>query len=381
MSTLKLPMALVCVAALLQGCSAATEVLEELGLSDEAQLLSLIDQAQGSGAPTDVLAFVLSQPDLADEVLSGVLMDDEAEAIALIETLLDEADPEAEALLTELLSDGDDGAIEAFVELVEQDNAAAERFRDEILALNDGNPRTDLLTALAAAEADITPIDELVPPTTTPTQPVTPTPGQFNVMTQDEALAYINYINTDYVGLLGRIDDFDDVSFADIPGGTATYDGFMTVFVGGNEGSTATPTGDLSLSVNLSSGATSGLADNFKGAANADGLNPQNFVNYTGSITVSGGEIIDAGGAIGQILGFDVNGSIDNGVTVFGVTGDVVSGALGPNAEGLQGAGFAADTIGNAQDRPEIGEVTFTIDGDAAPVFTGYVQIHAEKTN
>ncbi len=176
-----------------------------------------------------------------------------------------------------------------------------------------------------------------------------------NVLTAAELAGYSSFL-----------DDFDQVRVAATEGGptdfatqpaagNVTYAGYMQLIIG-NATVSANVVGDATLQVNLATETVFGAADGFIGVAR-DEFGTNRAANYGGVVTIANGVVIDnTTGA--DTLGFGIDGTLDNGLNRFDVSGNLVGTLYGANAEGLYAIGSNTGVHG---------DMDVTIDGLDTP--------------
>lgn len=177
----------------------------------------------------------------------------------------------------------------------------------------------------------------------------TPEPSPLHIASAEDAFAYLDVIDSLFPPLRDTMNARGLSDYADIHTlGSMQYEGYMNlVFI-------VTPAanvmGNASFSVDLDSGETFGNADGFVGVVMDDQGNQQ-YVDYLGDIAISGGSL-DASG-----YDLQIDGTLENGLNAFGVTGQLNGYLFGPNADGLRvvgSKGFFSDDITMTVDGVEI---------------------------
>lgn len=187
-----------------------------------------------------------------------------------------------------------------------------------------------------------------------PVDPVDPLPleSALNIATAAESAAYYDTLLPDFSAVRDAAMAPDATIFATMPTlGTVTYSGYMNLIMA-NTSASANVTGEATLTASFGTGAISGSATDFLGATTDEYDSPQ-VAHYTGTVAISNGSIF-AGTDGTTDLDMDISGTLDNGLNVFEIEGNLEGGFNGPNAEGLTGLGSNTGIHGS---------VSATIDG------------------
>ncbi|WP_341367455.1 hypothetical protein [Yoonia sp. BS5-3] len=188
-------------------------------------------------------------------------------------------------------------------------------------------------------------------------------PSDLNVATAAESAAYYDIVNT----------DFPTVRSAAVAGGgtplpttgTVTYEGYMNLIVG-NATVSANVIGAATVQASFASATLSGSATDFMGVA-IDEYDTTQVAHYEGTITIDNGDIF-AGTDGSADVDFDISGTLDNGLNLFAVDGNLVGGFNGTNADGLYALGSNTGVHG---------DIDATIDGAAATIGIATVSVVA----
>lgn len=252
----------------------------------------------------------------------------------------------------------------ACLTLVACGGTASPPTEDPVLARNEvQNAREDARQDLDALieegqTARDTPI--VTPSGQTPVTPIAmPDPvatDMLNILTPEEVENYISgRLLTDYPSVLTAIDRQPDTPAADRPSGSANYAGFLDLTVSDVGVSTRT-IGEMTLEIDLTTGALSGVADAFVGSAQATNGERSSFVHYDGTINASNGTIKTVENQV-PLIDFEIDGTLNNGVNTFSVTGNMVGAPLGDTGEGFGAVAFKSDSL------ETVGQISSTIDG------------------
>ena len=191
-----------------------------------------------------------------------------------------------------------------------------------------------------------------------------------NILTNEEATVYLNErLLGDYAQVLDSIDQLDQIDFSAAPSGDLNYAGYMQVLVS-NGNATGNALGEFTMTVDLGTLDVSGEANNFIGSANTGNGQSSAFVRYDGTITASNGTAVPEV-TNEDLIRFDVDGTLENGVNTFGVTGNVTAGIFGDDAEGIIAFGNNSSTF------PNVGQIATTVDGTSVEIPGNFVLINA----
>ena len=185
-----------------------------------------------------------------------------------------------------------------------------------------------------------------------------PVTSPFHIASPEDAQAYQNLVNFIFAPLRDTmsargLSDYDNV----ITHGSVQFDGYMNlVFV-------ATPVtnlmGDATLSVDLATGAASGLATGFMGVV-LDDEGASQYVDYLGDVTISDGTLNQTIQNTAEYT-LQIDGTLENGVSTYGVNGNLNGYIFGDNADALRVIGmqnFFNDDITMTVDGVEITDGT-----------------------
>ena len=163
------------------------------------------------------------------------------------------------------------------------------------------------------------------------------------------------YYQGDFASSFANVRDnaqIDGVSrIADLPApGTSNYGGFMEILFFSSP--SANVRGEATLNVDMQTGATNGNVTGFMGSVLDETMTNQ-LVNYEGDVTLSGGSLTAVGpGAAG--LSMSIDGTLNNGLQSFGVTGELDGYLFGSTGEGL---------VVSGRSNPLNDDIVTTVDG------------------
>ena len=187
-------------------------------------------------------------------------------------------------------------------------------------------------------------------------------PDPLNIVTAAERTEYEDVTLPDFNAVsAASVAGGLQTPFGDLPTttGATTYDGYLQIIVGGGAVS-ANVIGDASVQVSFQTQAIAGSATGFLGYTQDANMTEQ-LVSYEGTVDLTNGNISTGfGGA--SAVDMSIDGTLDNGLNVFVVSGEMVGGFFGANAEGLRVRGSNTSIDGN---------MTVMIDGTAGQVAIG----------
>ncbi len=182
-----------------------------------------------------------------------------------------------------------------------------------------------------------------------------PVVTDLNVLTAAELAGYRDFLS-DFDQVRVAATDGSPEEFAAQPAtGIVTYAGYMQLIMG-NTTVSANVVGDTSLQVNLASETVTGSADGFIGVAR-DEFGTNRAAHYDGMITIANGVVVDNAAGT-DTLGFGIDGTLDNGLNRFDISGNLVGTLYGSGAEGLHAIGSNTGVHG---------DMDVTIDGLDTP--------------
>jgi len=174
----------------------------------------------------------------------------------------------------------------------------------------------------------------------------TPVVSPFTAPTEAQALYYVQDFPDEFAAIRAPHAANLRTNFDDLPRSMpVTYSGFMEISF------FTTPNGNIqgpaNLTVDMTTGATSGSATGFLGMVYDSVTDNDYLASYEGGVTFSGGAI--SRGPSGEALwNMQIDGAFDNGVQRdLTVAGQISGGIYGANAEGLYATGsdFGAGPI------------------------------------
>ncbi len=176
-----------------------------------------------------------------------------------------------------------------------------------------------------------------------------------NILTAAELAAYSVFLD-DFAqvsadAVLGGHTDFGTQPVS----GAVGYAGYMQIIMG-NASVSANVIGDATMQVNLATEAITGSATGFIGVAR-DEFGTNRAAHYEGTVNITNGTVTDNATGMDN-LGFDIGGTLDNGLNRFDVSGNLVGTLYGSNAEGLYAIGSYTGVHG---------DMDVTIDGLDTP--------------
>jgi len=178
--------------------------------------------------------------------------------------------------------------------------------------------------------------------------PVSP----FTAPSEAQALYFVGDFPDDFAAVKDAYNIGPATLYADLPRPMAvTYDGFMEITIASTPN--ANIQSDATLTIDMQSGAMSGGASNFIGWAYNAETDSTELALYEGDIMFSGGSL--AAGLTGDTrLEMQVDGTLENGLQDFTLTGILDGRIYGATADGLY-AGGSYYGIGR--------DITLTADG------------------
>lgn len=191
-------------------------------------------------------------------------------------------------------------------------------------------------------------------------------PDPLNIVSASERNTYLNVMMPDFNAVRSAAVTGGQTPFATLPTvmGTTTYSGYLNLIMG-NTDTSANVVGAADITVDFANANLSGTADGFMGVT-LDANMTQQVVAYEGTVDMTGGTI-GAGATGASAVAMSVNGTLDNGLNVFVVDGEMVGGFFGAGGEGLRARGTntsidgtMAATIDGAPTLFAIGELSAT---------------------